>query len=164
MEHTLAKKIVSKRKEKGWTQEELAELVGVSPQAVSKWENAQSCPDIQLLPKLAELFEISVDELLSHEPPQPAIIVPEEQRKSIDAMMLKIIIDSHRGDRVRVNLPMTLVKMGLEMGMSMPQISGSNALNQIDLAKILELAERGLIGNLTEIESAEGDTVRIVVE
>ena len=61
MEHTLAKKIVSNRKEKGWTQEELAELVGVSPQAVSKWENAQSCPDIQLLPKLAELFEISVD-------------------------------------------------------------------------------------------------------
>ena len=164
MEHTLAKKIASNRKEKGWTQEELAELVGVSPQAVSKWENAQSCPDIQLLPKLAELFGISVDELLSHVPPKPATLAPEEQRKSIDAMMLKIIIDSHDGDRVRVNLPIVLVKMGLEMGMSMPQISGSNALNQIDLAKILELAEQGLIGNLVEIESADGDTVRIVVE
>lgn len=164
MEHTLAKKIVSNRKEKGWTQEELAELVGVSPQAVSKWENAQSCPDIQLLPKLAALFGISVDELLSHELPKPVTIVPEEKRKSIDTMILKILVDSHRGDRVRVNLPMILVKMGLEMGMSIPEISGNNALKQIDLAKILELTERGLIGNLTEIESADGDTVRIVVE
>lgn len=164
MEHTLAKKIVSNRKEKGWTQEELAELVGVSPQAVSKWENAQSCPDIQLLPKLAALFGISVDELLSHELPKPVTIVPEEKRKSIDTMILKILVDSHRRDRVRVNLPMILVKMGLEMGMSIPEISGNNALKQIDLAKILELTERGLIGNLTEIESADGDTVRIVVE
>ncbi|MBR6536202.1 MAG: helix-turn-helix transcriptional regulator [Lachnospiraceae bacterium] len=52
------------RKQKGLTQEELAKTLGVTNQAVSKWESGQCCPDIQLLPDLAKLFEVSVDELL----------------------------------------------------------------------------------------------------
>ncbi len=52
------------RKQKGMTQEELAKTLGVTNQAVSKWESGQCCPDIQLLPNLAKLFEVSVDELL----------------------------------------------------------------------------------------------------
>ncbi len=52
------------RKQKGLTQEELAKELGVTNQAVSKWESGQCCPDIQLLPDMAKLFEVSVDELL----------------------------------------------------------------------------------------------------
>ena len=52
------------RKQKGLTQEELAKTLGVTNQAVSKWESGQCCPDIQLLPDLAKLFEVTVDELL----------------------------------------------------------------------------------------------------
>lgn len=52
------------RKQKGLTQEELAKGLGVTNQAVSKWESGQCCPDIQLLPDIARLFEVSVDELL----------------------------------------------------------------------------------------------------
>ena len=52
------------RKQKGLTQEELAKALGVTNQAVSKWESGQCCPDIQLLPELARLFEVSVDRLL----------------------------------------------------------------------------------------------------
>ncbi len=44
---------------------QLAERLGVTPQAVSKWENAHSVPDISLLPYLAELFGITIDELLN---------------------------------------------------------------------------------------------------
>ena len=66
MEQTLGKRIMENRKRLGWTQDRLAEQMGVSAQAVSKWENDQSCPDISLLPKLAELFGITVDELLGH--------------------------------------------------------------------------------------------------
>lgn len=55
------------RREKGITQEELASVLGVSNQAVSKWESAQCCPDITLLPELAKYFNVSVDKLLGYE-------------------------------------------------------------------------------------------------
>lgn len=55
------------RKQKGVTQEELAVAIGVTNQSVSKWESAQCCPDIQLLPALADYFEVSIDELMGHE-------------------------------------------------------------------------------------------------
>ena len=67
MEQTLGKRIAQLRKSKGLTQDKLAEALGVTPQAVSKWENDQSCPDISTLPKLAEIFGITTDELLGHE-------------------------------------------------------------------------------------------------
>ena len=67
MEQTLGKRIMQYRKNKGLTQDKLAEALGVTPQAVSKWENDQSCPDISTLPKLAEIFGITTDELLGHE-------------------------------------------------------------------------------------------------
>ena len=51
------------RKRQGLTQEELAKKLGVTNQSVSKWESAQCCPDIGLLPMLADIFEISIDEL-----------------------------------------------------------------------------------------------------
>lgn len=52
------------RKEKDVTQEEMAEAVGVSFQSVSKWERGETCPDIGMLPGLANYFEITVDALL----------------------------------------------------------------------------------------------------
>ena len=56
------------RKKQGLTQEELAQRLGVTNQSVSKWESAQCCPDISLIPKLADIFEISIDELFGNEP------------------------------------------------------------------------------------------------
>jgi len=61
---TLGMMISSLRKEKGMTQLELAEKMGVTDKAVSKWERDLSFPDINSIPKLAEIFEISVDELM----------------------------------------------------------------------------------------------------
>ena len=67
MEQTLGKRIVENRKRLKLTQEQLAERLGVTAQAVSKWENDQSCPDITMLPKLAEVFGITTDALLGRE-------------------------------------------------------------------------------------------------
>ncbi|MFT9816602.1 helix-turn-helix domain-containing protein [Lysinibacillus sp. NPDC056185] len=67
-EISIAKVITAKRKEKGITQDKLAEYVGVSKASVSKWETAQSYPDITLLPQLATYFNISIDELIGYLP------------------------------------------------------------------------------------------------
>lgn len=61
---TLGMMIASLRKEKRMTQIELAEKMGVTDKAVSKWERDLACPDVSTLPKLAEVFDISVDELM----------------------------------------------------------------------------------------------------
>lgn len=89
-EMTLGKRIMQHRKRLGMTQEQLADRVGVSAQAVSKWENDLSCPDISLLPQLAEIFGITVDELLGKEPAggtvrtaEPVGQSPRESRKEV---------------------------------------------------------------------------------
>ena len=61
---TIGQNIATLRKEKGITQEQLAEVCMVSPQAVSKWENDNSCPDVTLLKVIARTLGVSVDELL----------------------------------------------------------------------------------------------------
>jgi len=63
----LADKIIKLRKQLGWSQEELAEKVNVSRQSVSKWESANSIPDLNRIIMLAELFEVSTDFLLKDE-------------------------------------------------------------------------------------------------
>lgn len=65
----LNENIMALRRAKGITQEELATALGVSNQAVSKWESAQTCPDISLLSVLADYFEVSIDELMGHDTP-----------------------------------------------------------------------------------------------
>ena len=60
----LADKIIDLRKKNGWSQEELAEKLGVSRQSVSKWEGAQSVPDMGRVVQLSELFGVSTDYLL----------------------------------------------------------------------------------------------------
>ena len=64
------------RKKLGITQEALAQQLEVTNQAVSKWESDQCCPDIQLLPKLADIFGITIDELFGREAPtQPEVLM-----------------------------------------------------------------------------------------
>ncbi len=63
----LGKKIAYYRKSKNITQDALAKQLGISNQAVSKWETDQSCPDVELLPKIADIFEITLDELFERE-------------------------------------------------------------------------------------------------
>src|SRR5512139_216366 len=55
------------RKERNWTQMQLADRLNVTHQAVSRWENGDSLPDIAILVNLAQVFEVSVDELLNGE-------------------------------------------------------------------------------------------------
>ncbi len=69
---TLGNKIAALRKELGLTQEALAQKLEVTNQAVSKWESDSCCPDIMLLPRLADVFGVTIDALFGREPQEPA--------------------------------------------------------------------------------------------
>lgn len=161
---TIGKRIAELRKNNNLKQDELAEVLGVSPQAVSKWENDISCPDIMLLPKLAKILGTTVDELLSGKVEAEVSYVPEEERKDIKDMMFRIVVNSPDDGKVKLKIPCALIQAAIECGMDLPQISGNGALKTIDFQKLFEMVQKGVMGNLLEAETPDGDTVNIFVE
>ena len=166
MNTTLGTRIAALRREKEWKQDELAEKLGVSPQAVSKWENDQTCPDISLLPLLAKILGVSVDELLTGKKEEaPAVrMLPENERKDMGDMMLRIVATSANGDVARVNLPLAIIEVAMDSGLNLSQFSGNEALKNIDLSRIMNMVRQGAIGNLVEVEGADGDRAQVFVE
>ena len=67
-ENTLGRIIAQHRRELGLTQQELADQMGVTDKAVSKWERDLSCPDVHSLPHLAEVLQVSLEELMGSQP------------------------------------------------------------------------------------------------
>lgn len=110
----LGKNISELRKKNNLTQEELANMLGVSPQAVSKWENDAACPDIALLPKIAEIFGVTIDELMNE---QGSI---HSQKAVNSKMQTKRIIQIHvlsaDGKSSKINIPFKLVSAGMKIG------------------------------------------------
>ena len=72
----LCKNIAALRRAKGFTQEELAEKLGITFQAISKWENLLSCPDISLVPDIAKIFCVSTDALFGMEKEEKVPLLP----------------------------------------------------------------------------------------
>ena len=109
---------------------------------------------------------MSVDELLSGKKEEvPAVrMLPENERKDIKDMMLRIVATSADGETARVNLPLAIIEVAMDSGLSMSQVSGNGALKNIDLNKIMDMVRQGAIGNLVQVESADGDKIQIFVE
>ena len=96
---TMGKRISDLRKNKGMTQEQLAQQVGVTAQAVSKWENDLSCPDISILPQLAEALGVTTDELLGRVPLKP-VEGTSDEGKARDRAQYKVSVRLNRLERV----------------------------------------------------------------
>lgn len=86
MKESFGQRLSRIRKEKGLTQEDVASRITISPQAVSKWENDISSPDISVLSQLADMFDVSVDELLGR----------EENEKESEATHAEAVDDEER--------------------------------------------------------------------
>ena len=100
---TLGMMISSLRKEKGMTQLELAEKMGVTDKAVSKWERDLSFPDINSIPKLAEVFEVSVDELMQ---------VKTETKENMSKYKIDEIVDTVlKGVGVAMGIAVTVLSV-----------------------------------------------------
>lgn len=161
MEKTLGKRIAELRKEKGLKQEVVAERLAVSPQAVSKWENDQTCPDISVLPLLAEILGVTVDKLLTGKDPTPIVQLASSEEKDF---VLRMEIVAADGSVVRTNIPMSIANQYLSSDACSIVLTEAFQGQDLDLKSILSLAQFGVIGNLVEIQGSDGSTLRIYVE
>jgi len=93
------------RKQRGWTQSELAEKIGVTDKAVSRWETGKGYPDVSLLKPLSEALDVSVNELLTGEE-----IGPEHLREKSDDLLINTLAASKK--RVRRMLAICLYIFG----------------------------------------------------
>ena len=117
----LADKIIYLRKKKGWSQEELAEKMNVSRQAVSKWESAQSIPDLAKILQLSELFGVTTDYLLKDEIEEEAVGDAEEacvRRITLDEAETYLALRKKAARRIALATllcmlsPLTLIVLG----------------------------------------------------
>lgn len=158
----LGKTIYNLRKQYNMTQEELATRLGVSPQAVSKWENEFSYPDISLLPEIAKEFNITVDALLNDnvevESKTEDFSQEKEQKSSkINCSKIRIVVDN-KGKITNVSVPIKLVNVGIKVG----GVFGGLADNYI--STIQEALKNGLDGEIMNIDGENGENIRIILE
>jgi len=86
-----ADKLKAERKKKGWSQEELAEKLFVSRQSISKWENDQNYPSIEIIIKVSDLFNVTIDELLRSDEELTKKVI--EDGKQLEYPNLKFTFD-----------------------------------------------------------------------
>ncbi len=144
---TIGQKLSEKRRRAGLTQDSVSELLGVTPQAVSKWENDVSCPDISLLPEIARLYKTTVDEILSGEPEREVALISENVRKDVNDMVLHFSV-CEGGDKVKINLPLILVTTLVESESIRNINIGNVNIANIDFKAILAMTHSGVVGKL----------------
>lgn len=162
--NSLGERIAFYRKKVKLTQEQLAEKCSVTSQAVSKWENDLTAPDITLVAPLAGIFGITCDELLGVHRNQTTAIDPE--LVDLNKMLFRMKINSVNGDTVNINLPLSIADAVLKSGILKNKEGAEVAevLKEIDLEQIVQLVKLGAVGKLMDIKSAKGDTVEVWVE
>ena len=115
---SIGETIASLRKQKGMTQNELAEKMNVTDKAVSKWERDLSCPDINTISKLADILDVSVEELL------------KAKKKDVSNTKIKDLIN------------LIFKAIALAMGIAVVVL---NILNQIDIKSSIIMLGIGLV-------------------
>lgn len=162
---TLGARIAELRKKKGYTQEEFSDMLGVSAQAVSKWENDLSCPDIMLIPQIASIFAITTDELLTGKAPEKEASEETQQIKApadLSKLKLRVQVLHPSKKPVNVTLPLMLVKRVAKIGNGISGIVGTAAVTNDQLEQIFELVDEGVTGEILNIV-AEDDT-NVIIE
>ncbi len=161
MEKTIGKKLNELRKQAGYTQDYVAEKLGVSAQAVSKWENDLSCPDIMTLPQIADLYGITVDELFNNDQVETAV---KYEKLDETKLYLRVYVDSHTGDNVKVSVPYPIAKELVNVGKNISSVVSGIDLGEVDFESIFEMVKKGVLGEFVKVESKNGDIIRVVVE
>ena len=159
---TLEEQIRNCRKQAGISQEKMAELIGVSRQAVSKWENGTGTPDIENLVTIAELFQISLDELLLNEKKekkQSEYLYESTTEYDVDGIksydiklgsVHTLILSSSEGEKIKISLLSNIIK-GLQRDY---KIKIDDIKNRIDV-------DLQRLNGATEADAKESIVIRI---
>lgn len=153
-------KISELRRRKDWTQDELAQRVGVSAQAVSKWETGQSMPDIALLSPLADAFGVSVDALLNGTISEVVRAEEVTVRQRATQLVMRVVDPAEEGP-VTIKLPLGVVRFAAKFGSALPGVNNRYA---IDTSEVMNLIEHDLVGEVLQINAGGGATVTITLE
>lgn len=155
----LGRRIQALRKQQGLTQDALAELLGVTPQAVSKWENSQSCPDIMTLPRLARLLQASTDLLLTGED----AAVASAPAKKPEELIVRMAVEEPGEARICINLPFIFFRYAVLYNMLTFHFSADGdeinpatvqALHNLDYKAIVQMIESGARDKLLDVNDA----------
>jgi len=161
---TLEEQIRNYRKQAGMSQEKMAELIGVSRQAITKWENGTGTPDIANLVAIAELFQISLDELLlnvKREKKPSEYLYESTTEYDIDGIknfdiklgsVHTVILGAYEGEKIKVSLSSNIIK-GLQ---SDYKIRIDDIKNRIDV-------ELQRLNGATEADAKESIVTRISI-
>ena len=155
--NTIGQNIADFRKRRGMTQEELAEKMCVTAQAVSKWERDTSYPDVSTLSTLANVLNVSVAAIIDGAKAVPEL--HEAPQDEIDRRVL--LIEVKTGETyVTVRFPVTAMKKAIENG-TLEKIVGKDVFAQVVMT--LEMADLGLTGPLVTVDN-EATHIQITVE
>ncbi len=142
---SIGKNIAVYRKNKGLTQGELGEMLGVTNQAVSKWESEVSMPDVMLLPEIAKVLDVTVDELYTLKENKPATLEGDDRIVVIDV--------ASEGAKVKCAVPVDALK----------SITGMFGDEGASLGKILSNFGDDFTGTIVDV-AYEDSKVLISVE
>lgn len=158
---TLGERLSAARKRKGLTQDDFAKYLDVTPQAVSKWENNLSCPDIFILPKISEILGVGIEELLTGETKRketPKLTVTDNSK-----LKLKIRITPINKKPTNITVPVALAKKVARIGNGISGIVGNTSISSAQMEEILQLTEDGVVGEILNVEAEDGTVISIEI-
>ena len=151
MKEHIGEHIAHYRKKAGLTQEQLAEKMGITAQAVSKWENGLTCPDLDSVARLADFLGVSVEQLIHGDSALPSVKVVETPQVGRRVLCIYVQVKGPATTNITVRFPVELVLKAYEMG-SLESLVGDEAPF---VEQAVEMIRQGAVGSLVDVETEE---------
>ena len=151
MKEFIGEHIAYYRKKAGMTQEQLSEKMGVTAQAVSKWENGLTCPDLDSVARLSEILGVSVEQLIHGDAAVPSVKVVETPQVGRRVLCIQVQTKTSEVFNVTVRFPVELILKAYEMG-CLESLVGDEACL---VEQAIEMIRQGAIGSLVDVETEE---------
>ena len=149
----LADKIIENRKKNGWSQEELANRLGVSRQSVSKWESAQAVPDLKKILQLAEVFGVTTDYLIKDEIEETQALEPAPVDKGLEETVRSVSMEEASAFLEYNETSSRLISTGVM----------ACILSPVVLILLAGLAEQGRIAMDVSVAEAAGTALLLII-